>query len=183
MIFNAFFSLFLFDFFLYSLYNTGMQYYSYVSSCGSLRASFDGDFLCGVDFKGFTADYKPLSTADFNAAKLTTLWFDEYFSGKIPDFLPPIKYNGTDFQKIVWDELLKIPYGKTVSYGELARVVALKRGKTKMSAQAIGGAVGNNHICIIVPCHRVIGKDGSLVGYGEGIDKKILLLRFEGVLR
>ena len=160
-----------------------MQYYSYVSSCGSLRASFDDDFLCRVDFKGFNIDYKPLSTADFNAAKLTALWLDEYFSGKIPDFLPPIKYNGTDFQKIVWDELLKIPYGKTVSYGELAKVVALKRGKAKMSAQAIGGAVGSNPICILIPCHRVIGKDGSLVGYGEGLDKKVMLLKLEGVIR
>lgn len=160
-----------------------MQYYSYVSPFGGLRVSFENDFLCGVDFKGFNPDYKPLSTVDFNAAKLTALWLDEYFSGKIPDFLPPIKYNGTDFQKIVWDELLKIPYGKTVSYGELAKVVALKRGKAKMSAQAIGGAVGSNPICILIPCHRVIGKDGSLVGYGEGLDKKELLLKLEGVIR
>ena len=160
-----------------------MQYFSYVSPCGGLRVSFADDFLCGVDFKGFNSDYQPLLTAGFNAAKLTALWLDEYFSGKIPDFLPPIKYNGTDFQKIVWDELLKIPYGKTVSYGELAKVVALKRGKAKMSAQAIGGAVGSNPICILIPCHRVIGKDGSLVGYGEGLDKKELLLKLEGVIR
>lgn len=140
-------------------------------------------FFAALILKGLPPIINRFQRPILTAAKLTALWFDEYFSGKIPDFLPPIKYNGTEFQKIVWDELLKIPYGKTVSYGELARIVALKRGKTKMSAQAIGGAVGNNHICIIVPCHRVIGKDGSLVGYGEGIDKKIWLLRFEGVLR
>ena len=145
--------------------------------------SFENNLLRGVDFKGFNPNYKPLSTANFNSARLTALWLDEYFSGKIPNFLPPIDYEGTEFQKIVWDELLKIPYGKTVSYGDLAKTVALKRGKAKMSAQAIGGAVGSNPICIIVPCHRVIGKDGSLVGYGEGLDKKVLLLKLEGFMR
>ena len=109
----------------------------------------------------------------------TRRWLDSYFSGQVPDFLPPLSLKGTDFRMEVWEELLKIPYGKTVSYGEIAAAVARRRGLDRMSAQAVGGAVGHNPIAIIVPCHRVIGKDGSLTGYGGGLDKKTALLSLE----
>lgn len=108
-------------------------------------------------------------------------WLTVYFTGKEPDFVPPIHLNGTAFQRDVWDILLQIPYGKTMTYGEVAGVVAGKRGIARMSAQAVGGAVGSNPISIIVPCHRVVGANGSLTGYAGGIQRKAELLTLEGV--
>ena len=108
-------------------------------------------------------------------------WLDIYFSGKIPDFDIELNPLGTDFQKEVWDLLLKIPYGQTTTYGEIAKQIAVKRGIPKMSAQAVGNAVGKNSIVIIVPCHRVTGVNGNLGGFSCGIDKKIKLLQIEKV--
>lgn len=107
-------------------------------------------------------------------------WLDIYFMGKEPDFAVPLNLLGTDFQKEVWHILCSIPYGKTVTYGEIAGQLAVKRGLRSMSAQAVGGAVGHNEISIIVPCHRVIGANGSLTGYAGGQDRKIKLLALEG---
>lgn len=109
-------------------------------------------------------------------------WFDIYFSGAEPCFTPSCRLKGTEFQMRVWKRLSKIPYGKTVTYGELAAELAFETGKAKMSAQAVGGAVGRNPVGIIVPCHRVIGKDGSLTGFAGGIDVKRRLLEIEGVI-
>ena len=106
-------------------------------------------------------------------------WLDIYFSGQKPDFLPKLHLIGTDVQREVWDILLEIPYGQTVTYGEIARKIADKRGLKTMSAQAVGGAVGHNRVSVIVPCHRVIGSDGSLTGYAGGIERKIRLLDIE----
>ncbi len=106
-------------------------------------------------------------------------WLDVYFSGREPSFTPPLHLAGTPFQREVWSILLSIPYGKTVTYGQIASIIAKKRGLSRMSAQAVGGAVGHNPIAIIVPCHRVIGADGSLTGYAGGIDKKAALLALE----
>lgn len=107
------------------------------------------------------------------------LWLDIYFSGKAPDFTPPIFFNATDFRKAVWEVLLKIPYGKTMTYGEIASYIARQRNVPKISAQAVGNAVGHNPISLIIPCHRVVGADGSLTGYAGGIDKKAKLLELE----
>lgn len=104
-----------------------------------------------------------------------------YMNGKLDTFNLPLNPVGTDFQKLVWDELNKIPMGETTSYGEIAKAVALKLGKDSMSAQAVGGAVGHNPISIIVPCHRVLGAKGQLTGYAGGVDKKIAILKHEGV--
>lgn len=104
----------------------------------------------------------------------TRRWLDLYFAGEKPGFIPPLAPRGTPFQKQVWDMLLTIPYGKTVSYGDLARRIS-----PTMSAQAIGGAVGRNPIGIIIPCHRVIGADGSLTGYGGGLERKQWMLEME----
>lgn len=110
-------------------------------------------------------------------------WLDIYFSGKEPDFTPDYRIDGmTPFRRDVFEILLKIPFGKTVTYGEIAAEIARKRNIAKMSAQAVGGAVGWNPVCIIVPCHRVIGADGSLTGYGGGMKNKIALLELEKVL-
>lgn len=107
-------------------------------------------------------------------------WLSIYFSGKEPDFTPDYRIDGmTPFRKDVFEILLKIPFGKTVTYGKIAAEIAKKRGIAKMSAQAVGGAVGWNPVCIIVPCHRVIGADGRLTGYGGGIKNKTALLELE----
>ena len=108
-------------------------------------------------------------------------WLDVYFLGKEPDFTVPLHFTGTDFQNDVWKILCAIPYGQTMTYGEIAKKIAAKKGLPSMSAQAVGGAVGHNEISIIVPCHRVVGKNGSLTGYAGGIDKKIKLLQLEKV--
>ena len=108
-------------------------------------------------------------------------WLDAYFSGQEPDFTPPLHPIGSPFRQEVWELLLQIPYGQTTTYGALAKQLAEKQGRPRMSAQAVGGAVGHNRIAIIIPCHRVVGTNGSLTGYAGGIDKKEKLLRMEHV--
>ena len=111
----------------------------------------------------------------------TFRWLDIYFSGKEPDFTPPLNMRTGPFRREVWEIMLTIPYGKTMTYGEIAKEIARRHGLAKMSAQAVGGAVGHNAIPIIIPCHRVIGANGNLTGYGGGIERKIKLLELEGV--
>lgn len=106
-------------------------------------------------------------------------WLDQYFYGQEPKIEVPIHLVGTDFQKEVWKLLCKIPYGQTTTYGQIARQIARQRGIKTMSAQAVGGAVGHNPIAILVPCHRVIGADGSLTGYDGGLEKKVFMLELE----
>ena len=106
-------------------------------------------------------------------------WLDVYFSGEEPNFTPPLHPIGSAFRQEVWQILLQIPYGQTTTYGEIARQIAEKRGMDHMSAQAVGGAVGHNAVSIIIPCHRVVGANGSLTGYAGGIDKKVRLLELE----
>lgn len=106
-------------------------------------------------------------------------WLDSYFSGRNPDFTPPLHLEGSDFRLAVWAQLLEIPYGQTTTYKEIARKIAEQKGIKTMSAQAVGGAVGHNPVSIIVPCHRVLGTDGGLTGYAGGLDKKISLLTLE----
>ena len=120
---------------------------------------------------------------EISVFKSANLWLKKYFSGENPPISNvPIKpLEGTPFQKIVWKILLEIPYGSTITYGEMAREAARRLGKLKMSAQAVGQAVGQNPISIIIPCHRVIGANGNLTGYRGGIDVKIKLLEIEGI--
>ena len=106
-------------------------------------------------------------------------WLDIYFTGKEPGFTPPLHPIGSPFRQAVWEILLQIPYGQTTTYGEIARQLAEKQGREKMSSQAVGGAVGHNEISVIIPCHRVVGTGGSLTGYAGGIDKKVKLLELE----
>ena len=107
-------------------------------------------------------------------------WLDIYFSGQQPDFMPPLHMSGTPFQMAVWETLREIPYGQTTTYGAIARKIARQRGLSKMSAQAVGQAVGRNELSILVPCHRVVGADGTLTGYGGGLELKRKLLELEG---
>ena len=104
----------------------------------------------------------------------TVRWLDVYFSGKDPGFLPPLHPQGSPFRQTVWDILLTIPRGQTLTYGEIARRLGVR------SAQAVGGAVGHNPISILIPCHRVVGSDGSLTGYAGGVERKARLLQLEG---
>lgn len=106
-------------------------------------------------------------------------WLDLYFAGKEPAFMPPLHPMGSPFQLAVWAILRQIPYGETTSYGAIAQTLARQSARSRVSAQAVGGAVGHNRISVIIPCHRVVGAGGSLTGYAGGIDKKIQLLTLE----
>lgn len=154
---------------------------------GTITLAADDDKLMGLwlpgqkhfcsGIKSITAVKKYNSTLNQSAE-----WLDRYFGGDKPSpcelALAPI---GSDFQKSVWELLCKIPYGETITYGNLAKEIASLRGISTMSAQAVGNAVGHNPISIIIPCHRVIGSDGNLTGYAGGIDKKIYLLKHEKI--
>lgn len=161
-----------------------MQYIThYNSPLGGILLAADEIGLTGLWFDGakyYAAHLDPeqeeRETPDLARTKE---WLTVYFSGKEPDFLPPLHMTGTPFQLSVWENLLKIPYGKTVTYGAIAERIAAQRGLPHMSAQAVGGAVGHNKISIIIPCHRVIGTNGSLTGYAGGIDRKLSLLHLE----
>lgn len=121
--------------------------------------------------------------ADLPIFTQTKEWLDLYFNGKIPRFTPPIAFpkDSSRFALRVWEILLEIPYGATMTYGDIAKQVAREFGIDKMSAQAVGGAVSRNPISIIVPCHRVLGANLNITGYAGGIDKKLALLRLEGI--
>lgn len=155
-----------------------MFYCDYNADFTVLRMESDGDFLTKLSFTDKSI-MSPDKAADIPVFEDVKKWLDIYFSGKAPDFTPALKLTGTDFQMKVWEKLTKIPFGKTVTYGKLAKEIAAETGKEKMSAQAIGGAAGKNPIGIIVPCHRVIGSDGSLTGFAGGIEVKKRLLQLE----
>lgn len=125
---------------------------------------------------------QPIEDSENAVLKKGVSWLDEYFRGNKPDIsLLPLAPEGSDFRKEVWDILCTIPYGEVMTYGQIADIIAERHGKAKMSAQAVGGAVGHNPISVIIPCHRVVGTNGSLTGYAGGLSKKITLLKHEGV--
>lgn len=160
-----------------------MEYiFEYKSPIGIIIITSDETEITGLRFKGESeaevlSDKKYKETSGIKEAKR---WLDIYFSGKNPGYIPAINPKGTEFQKLVWKLLLEIPYGKTTTYGEIAGKIAEIKNVSRMSAQAVGGAVGKNPIAIIIPCHRVVGKNGKLTGYRYGMDKKISLLALEG---
>ena len=150
----------------------------YDSPLGGMTMASDGTSLTALCFDGTQSEScfsdERSATSVLPVFNETCRWLDLYFAGKRPDFIPSLSPKGTPFQMKVWDILLTIPYGKTVSYGDIARRIS-----PTMSAQAVGGAVGRNPIGIILPCHRVIGADGSLTGYGGGLERKRWLLELE----
>lgn len=163
-----------------------MNYYTeYASAIGDLVMTSDGDHLTGLYAKDHSDKVKALQEErtrvdDLPAFMQTKAWLDAYFSGKRPD--PeglPLKVEGTDFQKKIWQLLLAVPYGETTTYGALARRYE-ESEQRKTSPRAVGSAVGRNPILILIPCHRVIGSDGSLTGYAAGLEKKVQLLQLEG---
>lgn len=156
-----------------------MQYmHHYDSPLGRLLLRADNIGLTELGLEDQGADHKEEENL---AIQETKRWLDVYFSGREPNFLPPLHPVGTAFQMEVWELLLAIPYGKTTTYGQIAKQIAGHRGIPKMSAQAVGGAVGRNKIGIIIPCHRVIGTDGNLTGYAAGLERKRKLLALEGL--
>lgn len=157
---------------------------SYASPLGTITLAGDGSALTGLWFDGqkYFGSTLPRETArceDIPVFAETKRWLDIYFSGREPDFTPELRYDLTPFRKAVCDIMLTIPYGHTMTYGEIAERLAVQLGKVHMSAQAVGGAVGHNPISLIIPCHRVVGTNGSLTGYAGGINRKVRLLELE----
>jgi methylated-DNA-[protein]-cysteine S-methyltransferase len=161
----------------------------YSSPIGGITLASDGAALTGLWFDGQKHFAATLAGAPFEKPDLpvfaeTRHWLDLYFAGQCPDFTPPLAPTGTPFQQKVWNILLDIPYGKTTTYGEIAKRIVETFHETSlrpahMSPQAVGGAVGRNPVSLIIPCHRVVGADGSLTGYAGGLERKSWLLRKE----
>lgn len=161
-----------------------MQYIQYYDSpLGRITLASDGEKLSGLWFDGQKYYGSTLSKEQEQRQILifeqTARWLDIYFSGQKPDFTPPLSMQTTPFRKAVWEIMLQIPYGQTMTYGAIAKEIAGQRGIGRMSAHAVGGAVSHNPISLIIPCHRVVGTNGSLTGYAGGIDKKVQLLTLE----
>ena len=156
----------------------------YISPLGAITLACDEEAIIGLWFNGQrhfgnTLPNKIEVMKEHPLLEEAKRWLDSYFSGQKPDFLPPLRYDSTEFRKVVCEIMLTIPYGETMTYGEIAAQIAQERGIKKMSAQAVGGAVGHNPISLIIPCHRVVGTNGSLTGYGGGVARKVKLLQME----
>lgn len=169
--------------------NDGMMKFLkyYDSPSGRLAMTSDGEFLTCLRFEGgrFYGEIfsEPCGECDLPVFSDAVRWLDIYFSGAEPDFTPALRFpETTGFRRAVWDLLCDIPYGCSVTYGELATRLAAAKGTGGMSARAVGGAVGRNPFEIIVPCHRVVGAGGALTGYSGGLSRKRFLLELEGVL-
>ena len=155
----------------------------YDSPLGGITMASNGEAVTGLWFDGQKCFASTLGKEHeekmLPVFEQADRWLDLYFGGSEPDFLPPLSIKTTEFRKAVWEILLTIPYGETRTYKEIAQIVAGQKGLSQMSAQAVGGAVGHNPISLMIPCHRVIGSDGSLTGYAGGLEKKIWLLEME----
>ncbi len=146
----------------------------YSSPIGEILLLSDGESLCGLSFDSQKRGVDSIESDDLEIFKKVMDWLDDYFDGQNPKIDFDLKVSGTDFRLKVWELLSEIPYGETVTYGEIASKIS-----PTMSAQAVGGAVGANPIAIVIPCHRVMGKGNKLTGYAAGLDKKIELLKIE----
>ena len=162
---------------------TVVYIYHYSSPLSHIIISSNGKEITGLWFEEqeysgdtLTKEYKENALPVFDETKK---WLDTYFSGKAPDFIPPIKVDITHFYKSVLEIVQTIPFGQTMTYGEIASHIAKQRGSHKMSAQAVGQAIGSNPILLIIPCHRVVGANGNLTGYAGGLEKKLQLLTLE----
>lgn len=166
-------------------YETSYYYTESFTTIGKLtiacsETSLVGLWIEGQKYFGDTFLQQAIRDDDYPILRKAKDWLERYFAGQRPGISElSLAPRGSDFQQRVWKLLCEIPYGETTTYGELAKKVAAQMGRETMSAQAVGGAVGHNPISIIIPCHRVIGADGSLTGYAGGLDKKRWLLEFE----
>ncbi len=155
-----------------------VYYAEYLSPVGKLWLISDGTALSGLYLQRpsrFSGEEMP----QLPVFRQTAAWLDAYFAGDIPGELPPMILEGTDFQKRVWGHLMEISYGETCTYGEIAGRIARDLGRERMSAQAVGQAVGSNPISILIPCHRVLGTKDKLTGYAWGLEIKRWLLNHE----
>ena len=150
---------------------------------GEIRLRSDGKSLTGLWFVGQVNDAKFNSDIeikdDLPIFGQVETWLESYFSGKQTPIKIPLQPKGTSFQERVWQILQEIPYGETMTYGEIAQRIAKEKGVATYSAQAVGQAVGKNPISILIPCHRVLGKNGALTGYAGGVYRKEQLLQLE----
>ena len=155
----------------------------YLSPLGGITMASDGEYLTGLWFDGqkYFADTLSVQREekDLDVFRRTDNWLDIYFSGKEPNFTPPLRMRGTEIRQADWQILLTLPFAETMTYGQIAKILADRRGTDSISAQAVGGAVGHNPISLIIPCHRVIGTNGALTGYAGGLEKKARLLDME----
>jgi methylated-DNA-[protein]-cysteine S-methyltransferase len=163
-----------------------MEYIQKIRSpLGMLTVSSGGQNISGLWIEGQKYFAKTLEKdvleQDMPIFENVRKWLDIYFSGREPDFILPLMPKGSPFQELIWNSLCKIPYGETTTYGELAKQFELENKGNHTSPRAVGNAVGRNPISILIPCHRVIGKNGSPTGYAGGIEKKLILLKLEGV--
>lgn len=161
-------------------------YCRWQSPLGVLTMSAEDNVLTGLWFENQKySDSRILTAAEGKPCcpvlEETVFWLECYFNGGIPQTMPELRLEGSEFQMEVWQLLRSIPYGETVTYGELAAGIAKRRCISRMSAQAVGGAVGRNPIALIVPCHRVLGADRRITGYGGGLEKKRFLLKLEKI--
>ncbi len=160
---------------------------TYQSPVGIMTMASDGTNLIGLwnegqKYHGDTLFKNMVDGNDLPVFQIIREWLDSYFAGQNPSISKlPLSTIGSEFRKKVWAILCEIPYGKVITYGDIARKLATERNLKSMSAQAVGGAVGHNPISVIIPCHRVVGSNGSLTGYAAGIQTKIKLLELEGV--
>ena len=153
---------------------------TYPSPLGEISLVCDDEALLHLSLPGQPPFRHDCVEGDHPILGQTTAWLDRYFRGEAPSPAElPLKPLGTPFRQLIWGLLLDIPYGQTTSYGELAKNAAQILGKPRMSAQAVGQAVGANPIAVIIPCHRVLGSDGSLTGYAGGVHYKVALLELE----
>ena len=161
-----------------------MELTRYASPLGTIFLAADNGALAGLWLEGqkyfaATLDEAAVERDDLPVFRQAAAWLDAYFAKAPLPALPPLAPQGSPFRQAVWRLLLEIPYGTVTTYGALARTL---RGQgISAAAQAVGGAVGHNPISVIIPCHRVVGSDGSLTGYAGGLDIKIALLKHEGV--
>ncbi len=160
-----------------------VEFVKYLSVLGDMTIAVEDGYLVGLWFDGQRYDRCNIegefTKSISKTASCVIDWLDKYFHGDCPKMNLPIRPKGTDFQKVVWQCLLTIPYGKTATYGDIKEMVCKRLGRNTMSNQAVGTAIGHNPISIIIPCHRVIGKDGNLHGYAGGLERKCWLLQHE----
>lgn len=159
--------------------------YFYSSPLGEIQLMSRGDTLVRIDLgkRIASGNPQPSSSADLPAVlREACYWLDRYFAGESLEADFELAPNGTDFQQKVWGIVRHIPYGETLTYGEIARRLAPASSTGQMSARAVGQAVGKNPLMLIIPCHRVLGKNNRITGYAGGLEAKLWLLRYEGIL-
>ena len=165
---------------------TSIYTHNYQSPLGEIFIASDDTAITGLWLVGqrhFDIEVEGCITdKDLPIFDEVSRWLDIYFTGNNPGEIPAVRMNGTPFQLEVWQILQAVPYGKLITYREIAELIAKKRGITKMSARAVGNAVGRNPVSILVPCHRVVGSDGKMTGYAGGIERKVKLLKLENAL-